>query len=94
MHADLRGGQGIIRIVAASCLALACGSARQLSGGLAAPIALHVIFNSLTLASARRWVVFEAFPKFFMVPTLVSLIAAVGLVVALVGWLVGRRKAS
>ena len=84
MHADLRGGQGIIRVVAASCLALACGSARQVTLGLAAPITLHMIFNFLTLASARRWVVSEALGKFFMVPTAVSLLAAGGLVVALV----------
>lgn len=94
MHADLRGGQGIIRVVAASCLALACGSARQVTGGLAAPIALHVIFNFLTLASARRWVVFESFPKFFMVPTLVSSIAGVGVLLALVVGLSGRRRES
>jgi membrane protease YdiL (CAAX protease family) len=94
MHADLRGGQGIIRIVAASCLALACGSARQATGSLAAPIALHVIFNFLTLASARRWVVFEAFPKFFMVPTLVSMLAGLGALLAVVVAMLGRRRAK
>ena len=93
VHADLRGGQGLIRLVAASCLGLACGSARQATGSLAACIVLHVVFNFLTLTSARRWVVFEAFPKFFMVPTLLSLIGAVGVLMALVVWWLGRRRA-
>ena len=94
IHADLRGGQGIIRIVAASCLALACGSARQVTGSLAAPVVLHVSFNLLTLATARRWVVLETFPKFLMVPTLVSLIAGVGVMVTLVVWWISRRRDS
>ena len=93
LHADMPGGQGIIRLVAASCLAFACGSARQATGGLAAPIALHVIFNFLSLATARRWIVFAALPKWFMVPTLASLIAAVGLVLTLAIWLATRRPA-
>ena len=54
---------------------------------------LHVLLNALALASARRWVVSETFPKHYTVPTLVTLMAAVGLVCA-AGVAIAERKAS
>ena len=93
LHADLRGSQGIVRVASAAGLALVCGVARQSTGTLAAPLVLHVLLNALALASARRWVVSETFPKHYTVPTLVTLMAAVGLVCA-AGVAIAERKAS
>ncbi len=83
MHADLRGSQGIVRIASAAGLGLACGVARQSTRTLAAPIVLHVLLNALTLASARRWVITVAFPKYYTVPTLLSLVGGLGLALAI-----------
>lgn len=94
LHADLSGSQGIVRITSAAGLAFACGIARQRTGALVAPIVLHVVINTLGLASARRWVVTEMFPKYYTVPTLVTLAAAIGLVVAIGILLGGRRRSS
>jgi membrane protease YdiL (CAAX protease family) len=91
LHADLSGSQGIVRVASTAGLAVACGFARQRTGELAAPIVLHVIVNTLGLASARRWVVTETFPKYYTVPALASLAGAVGLVVAL-GMLIKRPR--
>jgi len=82
MHADLPGGLGIVRWVSALGLALGTGLARQLSGGILAPIALHVVFNACSLATTRRWLVSESFGQKLGVPVLLSLIAAVSALVA------------
>lgn len=82
LHWDMPGGQGIIRVTATTCLGLACGVARQASGSVLVPIVMHAGFNALGVAGARRWVVTETFPTHYMVPTLSSLLGAVGAVVA------------
>jgi membrane protease YdiL (CAAX protease family) len=92
LHADLRGSQGIVRVASAAGLALLCGVARQSTGALAAPIVLHASINALSLASARRWVVSDAFPKYYTVPTLVSLVGGIGLVLAVGVMMVRSRK--
>jgi membrane protease YdiL (CAAX protease family) len=92
LHWDMPGGQGIIRVTATICLGLACGVARQASGSIAVPIVVHCGFNLLGLAGARRWVVTESFPTHYMVPTLSTLLGAVGLVVAIVLALVLRGR--
>jgi membrane protease YdiL (CAAX protease family) len=92
MHGDLRGSQGIVRLASAAGIGLVCGIARQSTGTLAAPIALHVSLNVLSLASARRWVVTAAFPKYYTVPTLLSVIGGIGLLLAVGLVLVRRRR--
>lgn len=83
LHWDMPGGQGIIRVTATTCLGLACGVARQASGSVLVPIVVHASFNLLGVAGARRWLVSESFPTHYMVPTLSTLLGAVGAVVAI-----------
>lgn len=92
LHWDMPGGQGIIRVTATTCLGLACGVARQASGSIVVPILVHVGFNALGLAGARRWIVTESFPTHYMVPTLSTLLAAIGVVVAILVALVLRGR--
>jgi membrane protease YdiL (CAAX protease family) len=76
MHLGVPGGAGIVRVVSAVCLGLACGVARHASGSLAAPIALHFTYNLVSVAHARGWLVTAARPKIYGVPS-----AAMGLAV-------------
>jgi membrane protease YdiL (CAAX protease family) len=92
LHADMPGGLGIVRVASAAMLGLACGIARHHAGTILSPIALHAAYNALSLATARRWVVSEAFPMKLGVPTLLSLIASAALAIAIVLWLVRRFK--
>lgn len=95
LHWDMPGGQGIIRVTATVCLGLACGVARQASGSVLVPIVLHAGFNALGVAGARRWLVTETFPTHYMVPTLSSLLGALGGVLAIALAITLRdRKAS
>lgn len=82
LHWDMPGGQGIIRVTATTCLGLACGVARQASGSVLVPIVIHAGFNALGVAGARRWLVSDTFPTHYMVPTLSTLLGALGAVVA------------
>jgi membrane protease YdiL (CAAX protease family) len=92
LHSDLSGGQGIIRVVATTSLGLGCGLARQQTGSLWAPIAMHMAFNTLALAGARRWIVTESFPTHLMVPSLATLLAGLGVTLALLLATLGRRR--
>jgi membrane protease YdiL (CAAX protease family) len=92
-HADMPGGMGIVRVVSAAGLGLACGVARQATGSTLAAIVLHCVFNLLSLATARRWVVTATFPTVRMVPTMLSLLAVSSLVLLFVIVLVTRRRA-
>jgi len=83
LHWDMPGGQGIIRVTATTCLGLACGVARQASGSILVPIIIHAGFNALGVAGARRWLVTESFPTHYMVPTLSTLLGALGSVAAI-----------
>ncbi|MBK7582747.1 MAG: CPBP family intramembrane metalloprotease [Myxococcales bacterium] len=94
MHADMPGGLGIVRWVSALGLGLAAGTARQLSGGVAGAMVVHVVFNLCALATTRRWLVGETFGQKLGVPTLLSLIAAIAGVAALGIALSGRRRRS
>jgi membrane protease YdiL (CAAX protease family) len=92
LHHDMPGGLGLVRFVAALGLGLACGLARQHTGTVAAPALLHVAFNALSVAAARRWVVTPAFPMKNGAPTLVSLVGAFGLAFAVMLHLWSRRR--
>jgi hypothetical protein len=91
-HADMPGGMGIVRVVSAAGLGLACGVARQTTGSTLAAIVLHVVFNVLSLATARRWVVTSTFPTRLMVPTLLSLLAVASLVLLALMVVFSRRR--
>jgi membrane protease YdiL (CAAX protease family) len=90
LHRDVPGGLGIVRFVSALGLGFACGLARQNSGSVVPAVLLHVLYNALSLASVRRWVVTETFPVKNGAPTLVTIVGVVGVVVAVL--LVKRRR--
>ncbi len=83
MHADTPGGLGIVRVMSAFGLGMGTGHARHKTGALWAPMALHMSFNLLTLATTRRWVVTATLPLKYGVPTSLVLAGAVCLLVLL-----------
>jgi len=91
LHRDMPGGMGIVRFVSALGLGLACGVARQGSGSVVPAMIVHVVFNTLSLAAARRLIVFAAFPVKSAVPTALLPIAALGIFAVLVEHAVRRR---
>lgn len=91
MHADTAGGMGIVRVVSASTLGLACGLARTASGTLLAPFVLHASYNLLSLASLRGWLVFEGFPTKYTIPTSLGPLSVLGVAGALGLYLASRR---
>ncbi|MBW2457098.1 MAG: CPBP family intramembrane metalloprotease [Deltaproteobacteria bacterium] len=89
LHADQEGGAGIIRVVQTACLGLALGCARHASGSLLPPMALHALFNLLTIAKTRKWVLSPGWPPPFPIATLYWQLAA-GCAVALAIWWLHR----
>jgi membrane protease YdiL (CAAX protease family) len=55
MHADMPGGVGIVRVVSTTCLGLAAGAVRTLTGSLAAAVLLHLLHNTFSLGVSRGW---------------------------------------
>lgn len=80
LHGDLRGGVGVVRLVSTLCLGLACGGARHLTGSVVAPIALHLVHNTLALGQARRWFASSSPPllETLPIPDMVLGLAAAG----------------
>ncbi len=93
MHLGMAGGSGIVRVVSATCLGLACGMARHLGGSLAAPLALHIVYNLISVGHARGWFLSETFPAKFAIPTLIMLLAALSSVALAVFLALTRRPA-
>ena len=91
LHHDMPGGLGIVRFVSALGLGIACGLARQASASIAAPILVHVAFNALSLATARRLLVSEMFPMKAGVPTLVAVVAVAATWAVAVVYLLSSR---
>lgn len=83
MHADMPGGVGIVRIVAATSLGLICGFARQLTGTLFAPILLHAAHNTLTIIVARQWLDDGSPPLIGVLPNRLLTLAGLGALGAL-----------
>jgi len=92
LHADAAGAAGIIRVTSVAGLGLACGVLRHATGSLVPPILCHGLFNFLGLAAARRWVITESFKKYYLVPTLLSVIAGVCALALLVWAIVALIK--
>lgn len=93
MHLGVPGGAGIVRVVSATCLGLACGAARHATGSVVAALALHVVYNLLSIAQTRRWLVTESLPSKYGMPTALALGAAVLGIAALAVWIAGRTPA-
>ena len=93
MHLGMAGGSGIVRVVSATCLGLACGMARHLGGSLSAPLALHIVYNLISVGHARGWFLSETFPAKFAIPTLIMLLAALSSVALAVFLALTRRPA-
>ena len=93
MHQDMPGGLGIVRFVSALILGLACGLARQHGGSVLPAVVLHVLWNTLSVAAVRRWIVTETFPTKYGAPTLVALVALLT-TAAVVAGLAANRKGS
>ncbi len=76
LHADVPGGVGIVRFVAAIALGTTTALARSLSGSIVPCVILHAANNSITLLTARG-----ALPMFgvpvFGVPLLLVAVASV-----------------
>jgi len=94
MHADMKGGVGIVRVVSTTCLGLACGTARQLTGSVVAAILVHFVFNFLSIGQTRRWWAVGGFSSWYGVSTLVLLAASLLGVTLFVTWLVRRSRSK
>lgn len=97
LHADMPGGLGIQRWVSAAVLGTCLAIVRARGGSLLACVCLHVGFNLLGLATARRWLVTETFATHKSVPVLITALAALttlALVLTLVVFYASRSKWS
>ena len=90
MHADMKGSVGIVRVVATTCLGLACGTARLLSGTVVVAMIVHFTYNAVSLMLARGLFRGDSEPLVSVVPNRLLALAALGALVAL-GIGVGRR---
>jgi membrane protease YdiL (CAAX protease family) len=93
MHADLPGGVGVVRAVSTTCLGLACGLGRQLTGTVWAAILLHFANNLLAIGGSRRWFPSTSTPIFDGVPDALVIAAGAGLVL-LAALAIARRRRS
>lgn len=98
MHKDLPGGVGIVRVVSTTCLGLASGVVRHVTGGVIACFALHALYNTLVIGNGRRWFASQEKPILEGVPNTLVMFAVIGLlgagVVAFVRALMARRARS
>ena len=90
MHADMKGSVGIVRVVSATCLGLACGSARLVTGTVFVPIILHFVYNSVSLALSRGLFRGDSEPLVSVLPNRLLALGAVGAFLAM-GISVARR---
>jgi membrane protease YdiL (CAAX protease family) len=93
MHADMQGSVGIVRVVATTCLGLASGTTRLLTGSIAASMLLHFTYNALSIGVGRKWFEDGSEPLVGVLPNRLLVVAAVGIVGAVVV-LVARRLGS
>jgi membrane protease YdiL (CAAX protease family) len=92
MHQDMPGGLGIVRFISALGLGLACGLARQHAASVFAPILLHVLWNALSIAAVRRWIVTPSFPMKYGAPTLVTLVGVLGTGAVVAAWVMAASE--
>lgn len=97
MHAGMPGGLGLVRVASTTLLGLVCGLGRQVSGTIWVPILLHIVNNTMTIGSSRKWFASSGRPVKPMVeglPDPVVIAAIVGLAASalLLAALYLRRK--
>jgi membrane protease YdiL (CAAX protease family) len=90
MHADMRGSVGIVRVVSTTCLGLACGTARLMSGTVLVAMIVHFAYNAVSLMLGRGLFRGDSDPLVSVVPNRLLALAALGALVAL-GVSVARR---
>jgi membrane protease YdiL (CAAX protease family) len=94
LHWDMKGAVGIVHVVSTTCLGLACGSARALTRGITAPIALHFLYNVIVIGNARRWFGVSDEPLVSGLPNATIYLAAGASLVALALVMIARRAAG
>jgi len=78
MHADMKGSVAIVRVASATCLGLACGSARFVTGTVFVPMMLHFGYNSVSLGLGRGLFRGDSDPLLSVVPNRLLALAALG----------------
>jgi hypothetical protein len=94
MHADMKGSVGIVRVVSTTCLGLACGTARWLSGTVIASMLLHFTYNTISLGIGRGWFRSTSDPIVSVVPNPLLVVAVLGAVIAATLAIIRARRAS
>ena len=79
MHADMKGSVGIVRVASSTCLGLACGSARLATSTVFVPMALHFVYNGISLGLGRGLFRSDSDPILLVVPNRLLLIAVLGI---------------
>jgi len=90
MHFDMKGSVGIVRVASATCLGLACGTVRLLTGTVLASMLLHMLYNTTSLALGRGWFTSTSEPLLCVIPNRLLVVAAAGAVLACL--MVGARR--
>lgn len=93
LHADMPGGQGIIRVVSTTLVGAAAGLGRWVTGSVWTAVVLHVGANTLSLAASRSWLVTERFPRLYAIPRLAILLSGVFLLAAVVVLFASKKAA-
>jgi membrane protease YdiL (CAAX protease family) len=82
MHDDMKGSVGIVRVASATCLGLACGSARLVTSTVFVPMMLHFGYNSVSLGLGRGLFRSDSDPLLSVVPNRLLLLGALGVFLA------------
>jgi membrane protease YdiL (CAAX protease family) len=90
MHADMKGSVGIVRVASATCLGLACGSARFATNTVFVPMILHFGYNAVSLGLGRGLFRGDSDPLLSVVPNRLLALGAAGVLIA-VAVTVARR---
>jgi membrane protease YdiL (CAAX protease family) len=94
MHADMQGSVGIVRVASTTCLGLACGGARLLSGSVLASMLLHFTYNTISLGIGRGWFQGASEPLVSVVPNpLLAMAVGAALVSGALAIIRARRAA-
>src|SRR5262249_45465164 len=97
LHWDLSGGVGIVRVVSALCIGVACGTARALTGSVYAGFALHFTNNAIAIGLGRGWFGAERASFAPWIPSAMVTAGVVGLVafgVAIFARALARKRAE
>lgn len=83
MHADMKGSVRVVRVASATCLGLACGSARLVTSTIFVPMILHFGYNSASLGLGRALFRGNSDPLISVVPNRLLALAAMGVFLAI-----------